>query len=110
MISDALGKLAVWKDIPNDDVLFNCLYPFWKGAPPLWHHDGKRMLGVKYSGRWIVVWHPGHMSDAWKYGHSGITRELVKQSYEFGTNLISYSYTHAVDFHRRAEQLRSKQK
>jgi len=101
MILRTLGRQYKWEEIPKDDGIYMCYYILPEGAPPLWHHDGVRPLGIKARGRWIVFYHPGHMSDAWKKGHSGADKETVEKAYRLGTNLIYYAYTHYMDFHKK---------
>lgn len=103
VVAKVLGRDYKWSDIPNDDEIYTCYYILPKGAPPLWHHDGARPLGIKAKGRWIVFYHPGHMSDAWKKGHSGASKETAEAAYRLGANLIHYAYTHYMDFLKRAE-------
>jgi hypothetical protein len=100
MISRVLGSQARWVDIPDDDEIYTCYFMLPTGAPPLWHHDGYRGLGIKIQGRWVVYYHPGDMGDAWKIGHSGAGPEAVENAYRMGTNLIHYSFTHYIDFHK----------
>ena len=49
------------------------------------------MLGIKHQGRWIVLWHPGELKDAWKTGHNGIAPDLAGKAYETGFNIICYA-------------------
>lgn len=100
MISRVLGSKAVWIDIPDDDEIYTCYYILDRGAPPLWHHDGNRALGIKHQGRWIVFYHPGDIGDAWKIGHSGASQESVEAAYQMGCNVLHYAFTHYIDFHR----------
>jgi len=81
-------KLVV---IADDDPIFQLPFGFPHGAPPLWHHGGRRALGMKEGGRWIVFYHPGDMNDAWKVGHSGIDPDLADQSFQLGINVVYYS-------------------
>ena len=46
-------------DIADDDMLYQLPYSFPDGAPAFWHHGGRRALGIKHDGRWIVFYHPG---------------------------------------------------
>ncbi|MFW6132389.1 MAG: DUF4159 domain-containing protein, partial [Planctomycetota bacterium] len=46
-------------DIADDDPIFRHPFLFPNGAPPLWHHSGRRALGVRHQGRWVVFYHPG---------------------------------------------------
>ncbi len=79
-------------DIPNDDPIFREPFVFPDGAPPLWHHAGRRALGVSMGGRWAVFYHPGDMNDAWKDGHSGASPAVVDQAYKLGVNVIFHAF------------------
>jgi hypothetical protein len=85
------GKPLV--DISNDDEIFQRPYIFPDGAPPFWHHDGSRALGIRDEGRWVVFYHPGDINDAWKDGHSGATDEVADQAYKLGVNIMYYAFT-----------------
>ncbi len=80
-------------EIPNDDIIFRQPYVFPQGAPPLWHHSGMRAMGVRHRGRWVVFYHQGELSDAWRDGHSGISRGLAMRAYRMGVNVIYYAFT-----------------
>ncbi len=80
--------------VPNDDPIFRIPFTFRDGAPPLWHHGGKKAMGVKLKGRWCVFYFPGDLNDAWKTGHSGIDPELAQSAYHLGMNIVYYSFTH----------------
>jgi hypothetical protein len=88
-----------WVDISSDDVLFQHPYSFPSGAPPLWAHSGRRAMGLKDNGRWIVFYHQGDMNDAWKTGHSGASEAVAAQSYKLGVNIINYAFTQYLDRH-----------
>ena len=100
MISRVLGSQARWIDIPDDDEMYTCYYVLDRGAPPLWHHDGNRAMGIKHEGRWVVFYHPGDLGDAWKIGHSGASPDAVEAAYQMGVNMMHYSFTHYIDFHK----------
>jgi hypothetical protein len=85
-------------DIPNDDPIYEKPFHFANGAPALWHHGGRRALGVRYQGRLVVFYHPGDMNDAWKEGHSGARPEVWKAAYELGTNVIYYAVGQYLQF------------
>ena len=93
------GKALV--DIPNDDAIFQRPYVFPDGAPPFWHHDGYRALGIRDEGRWCVFYHPGDMNDAWRDDHSGATKEVADQSYKLGVNIMFYAFNQY--YHRHYE-------
>lgn len=80
-------------EIANDDLIFRQPYIFPEGAPPLWHHSGMRAMGVKHRGRWVVFYHQGELSDAWRDTHSGISSGLAMQAYKMGINVIYYAFT-----------------
>lgn len=84
-------------EISDDDPIFQEPNAFPNGAPPLWHHDGMRALGVKYKGRWAVFYHPGDLNDAWKSGHSGMKKELAMESFDMGFNVIYYAFTQYLE-------------
>jgi len=88
-----------WVDIASDDILFRQPYLFPNGAPPLWHHSGTRMLGLKHQGRWVVVYHQGDLNDAWKSGHSGISEGQAIQAYKLGVNVINYAFNQYMSIH-----------
>ena len=78
--------------IPNDDPLFRRPFAFPGGAPPLWHHGGYRAMGIRHDGRWVVFYHPGDLTDAWKTGHSGIDPAIAEAAYRLAVNVIQYSF------------------
>jgi len=82
-----------WVDIPNDDFIYRYPYLFANGAPPLWHHSGYRAMGLKHNGRWIVFYHPGDINDAWKTGHSGISKSIAMSAYKLGVNVVYYAFS-----------------
>jgi hypothetical protein len=90
---------AEWVDIASDDILFQQPYLFPNGAPPLWHHSGNRMLGLKHQGRWVVVYHQGDLNDAWKTGHSGVSKGQAIQAYKLGVNVINYAFNQYMNIH-----------
>ncbi len=80
-------------DIADDDVLYKLPFGFPNGAPAFWHHGGRRALGVKHDGRWIVFYHPGDMNDAWKSpGYSDVTPEMRDAAMQLGVNLVYYAF------------------
>jgi len=84
------GKALV--DIPNDDPIYQMPYVFPDGAPPFWHHDGYRPMGIRDEGRWVVFYHPGDVNDAWKDDHSGASAEVADQAYKLGVNVMFYAF------------------
>ena len=75
-------------EIPDDDPIYRAPYSL-HGAPPLWAHSGTRALGWKKDGRWIVFYHQGSLSDAWKDSHGGTKAESAEQAYQLGVNILS---------------------
>lgn len=86
-------------DVPNDDPLYRVPNVFPNGAPPFWHHSGKRALGVKHEGRWVVYYHQGDINDAWKDGHSGKTPAQAKQAYLLAVNIMYHAFTNYLAHH-----------
>ncbi len=84
-------------NIADDDPLFQQPYSFPNGAPPLWHHAGTRVWGVKHNGRWLVYCHPGDLHDAWKTGHSGMDPRLAEDGIRVGINVIYYAFTQYLE-------------
>jgi Domain of unknown function (DUF4159) len=81
-------------DIADDDMLYQIPFSFPNGAPAFWHHGGRRPLGVKHEGRWIVFYHPGDMNDAWKsQGFTDVTPEMRDAALNLGVNLVYYAFT-----------------
>jgi hypothetical protein len=74
-------------EIPDDDLLYQAPYAL-PGCPPLWAHSGTRALGWKKDGRWIVVYHQGSLSDAWKDTHGGTSTESAELAYALGVNIL----------------------
>jgi hypothetical protein len=92
--TDGLFARNPLKAIADDDALFARPFGFPKGPPPLWRHGGKKCKGVRFKGRWAVFYHPGDLNDAWKTGHSGLSKRLARESYRVGVNVLWYSFTH----------------
>ena len=81
-------------DIADDDMIYQLPYQFVDGAPAFWHHAGRRALGMKDKGRWIVFYHPGDMNDAWKSpGYTDVTPEMKETAMQLGVNLVYYAFT-----------------
>lgn len=81
-------------DIADDEFLFQSPYSFPNGAPAFWHHGGRRALGIKHEGRWIVFYHPGDMNDAWKSrGYTDVTPEMREAATQLGVNIVYYAFT-----------------
>lgn len=76
--------------IPRDDVIHqkpNAL----PQLPIVVAHGGMVPLGWKIDGRWVVYYHPGALSDAWRDDHAGIKKEVYELCYQLGVNIIFYS-------------------
>ena len=79
--------------IADDDIIYQLPYSFPEGAPAFWHHGGRRALGIKHEGRWVVFYHPGDMNDAWKLqGYTDVTPEMRDSAMNLGVNLVRYSF------------------
>jgi len=80
-------------DIADDDELYKLPFEFPDGAPAFWHHGGRRALGIKHDGKWIVFYHPGDMNDAWKSaGYTDVTPEMRESAMHLGINLVRYAF------------------
>ncbi|MFZ9935501.1 MAG: DUF4159 domain-containing protein [Luteolibacter sp.] len=80
-------------DIADDDMIYQLPYGFPDGAPGFWHHGGRRALGIKHEGRWVVFYHPGDMNDAWKsQGYTDVTPEMRAAAMNLGINLVYYAF------------------
>jgi hypothetical protein len=91
-------------DIPNDAPFFQKPFPLPNGAPPLWHHSGRRALGIKVNDRWVAFYHPGDLVDAWQDAHSGIPEATAIAAYKMGFNLLHYAYAQRDEAMDAAEQ------
>ena len=92
-----------WIDIANDDIIYRQPYRFPKGAPPLWHHSGKRALGIKHNGRWVVFYHQGDINDAWQEGGSGVSAGTRKLAFKMGINVVNYAFNQHIAIHYGAQ-------
>ena len=80
-------------DVSDDDVVYQTPYAFPNGAPAFWHHGGARLMGITREGRWLVLYHPGDMNDAWKSkGYVDVAPEMRQNAFRLGTNLVVYSH------------------
>lgn len=93
-----------WIDIANDDIIYLQPYSFPNGAPPLWHHSGTRAKGIRHEGRWLVFYHQGDLNDAWKTGHSGVSKMVAQQAYRMGFNVMAYSFNQYLSIHYGGDQ------
>jgi hypothetical protein len=80
-------------DIADDDELYRLPFMFPDGAPAFWHHGGRRALGIKHEGQWVVFYHPGDMNDAWKSpGYTDVSPEMRASAMHLGINLVRYAF------------------
>jgi hypothetical protein len=80
-------------DIADDDMIFQSPHSFPNGAPAFWGHGGRRALGVKHDGRWVVFYHPGDINDAWKSpSYTDVEPELREAAMNLGVNLVNYAF------------------
>ncbi|MFM8954031.1 MAG: DUF4159 domain-containing protein, partial [Planctomycetaceae bacterium] len=80
-------------DIADDDEIYKLPFTFPDGAPAFWHHGGRRALGIKHEGRWVVFYHPGDMNDAWKSAaYTDVTPEMRASAMHLGINLVRYAF------------------
>lgn len=80
-------------DIADDDELYKLPFTFPDGAPAFWHHGGRRALGIKHEGRWVVFYHPGDMNDAWKSpAYTDVTPGMRASAMHLGINLVRYAF------------------
>jgi len=80
-------------DVADDDEIYRLPFTFPDGAPAFWHHGGRRGLGIKHEGRWIVYYHPGDMNDAWRSpGYIEVSPEMRESAMHLGINLVRYAF------------------
>lgn len=77
--------------LPLDDIIHRSPFrvPFLPFVAP---HGGKVAYGWKIDGRWLAIYHPGDLMDAWADGHSGVKADIAEACYMFGANVIFYAY------------------
>ena len=68
-------------------------------------HGGTVMYGWKVDGRWLALYHPGDLMDAWADGHAGVKEEVWKACYLLGANIMFYA---ALEKHKWNESRASK--
>lgn len=86
-------------EIPKGDELYNCNYEVPLASSP--DHRPPLPQGIKHRGRWIVVYHPGSLCEAWADGHGGASEEVVEVAYQLGVNVMYYSLlSHARHWNR----------
>ncbi len=92
-------------DIADDDMIYQLPYGFPNGAPAFWGHGGRRALGMKHEGRWMVFYHPGDMNDAWKsQGYTDVTPEMKESAMNLGINLVYYAFNQWDDAVTKAKK------
>ena len=92
-------------DIADDEMIYQLPYSFPDGAPAFWHHGGRRPLGVKHEGRWVVFYHPGDINDAWKsQGYTDVTPEMREAAMNLGINLVYYAFNNWNDAVSKAKK------
>jgi hypothetical protein len=80
-------------DIADDDMIYQQPFGFPNGAPAFWHHGGRRAMGLKHEGRWMVFYHPGDMNDAWKSpAYTDVKPEMRTAAMNLGVNLVYYAF------------------
>lgn len=77
--------------IPRDDRIHQSPYRL-PDLPIVVAHGGTVPLGWKLDGRWVVYYHPGALSDAWRDDHAGIRREIYEMCYQLGVNILFYAH------------------
>ncbi|GDY12162.1 hypothetical protein LBMAG53_10400 [Planctomycetota bacterium] len=79
--------------ISRDDAVLNQPNDMGSDGPsPMWHHGGTEFKGIKArNGRWMVVYHPGDMNDAWKDGHNGLAQPRWENALMTGENMTFYA-------------------
>ncbi len=76
--------------IPRDDYIHRRPYTL-PTLPIVVAHGGTVPYGWNIDGRWVVYYHPGAISDAWRDDHAGIKREIWEDSYQLGINVMFYA-------------------
>ena len=76
--------------IPRDDYIHRRPFPL-PSLPIVVAHGGTVPYGWNVDGRWVVYYHPGAISDAWRDDHAGIKREIWNECYQLGINVLFYS-------------------
>lgn len=80
------------KSISREDDVFRCVKDFTNGYPVLWEHTGRKIQGISSQGRWIVIWYPGELNDAWRNGHMGLSPQKAEEAYAMGANIMAYAF------------------
>ena len=76
-------------------MIYQLPYAFPDGAPAFWAHGGRRPLGIKHEGRWVCIYHPGDMNDAWKsHGYTDVDPQTREAAMKLGINLVFYAFNH----------------
>ena len=90
MIQQVTGERL--RVIALDDEIFRYTYRLPQGIDPLWAHGGRQAMGIRHRGRWCVIYHPGDVSDVWKDGGFGVSKQLQENGYQFANNVIFYAF------------------
>jgi hypothetical protein len=77
--------------IPRDDYIHRRPYNL-PSLPIVVAHGGTVPYGWRVDGRWVVYYHPGAISDAWRDDHAGIKREIWEECYRLGVNVLYYAH------------------
>lgn len=77
--------------IPRDDRIHQRPFALPQ-LPIVVAHGGTTPLGWKLDGRWVVYYHPGALSDAWRDDHAGIKKDVYEMCYQLGVNVIFYAH------------------
>ena len=87
--------------ISDDDIIFKTPYNFPQGIDPLWHHGGRKAMGIKHDGRWVVFYHPGDVNDCWKDDAVRIPKRIRNNAFQVGYNVIYYAITRYLEATRK---------
>jgi hypothetical protein len=74
---------------------------FANGAPLMSGSGYKGALGIKHKGRWVVFYHPGGLTDAWKEGHPGFDAQEAEAALKMGVNIVYYSFANYAEVRRK---------
>lgn len=77
--------------IPRDDLIHRRPFPM-PTLPIVVAHGGTVPYGWNVDGRWVVYYHPGAISDAWRDDHAGIKREVWAECNRLGINVMAYAF------------------
>ena len=85
--------------IAADDPIYLCYYIVPGGAPMIhsFSKTKRAAMGWKYRNRWIVYYHLGDISDAWRSGHSGFKPAVVERAYQTAVNVFYYAVKNYIE-------------